>query len=202
MPWLLRDGRVLATSRWRPPATERRRGLLGRDGIEGALLIERARSVHTIGMRFPIDVAHLDAEGVVLRITDDAAATARAARCSAPVACSRPRPGASGTGSWRRARCSRSTTADRRAGSRPVSGTALVVVGTPIGNLGDLAPRAVDALAAADVIACEDTRRTGRLLAAAGVERTDLVVVNDHTEQRASADAGRDGCRQARRWRW
>ncbi len=49
--------------------TARRQGLLGRDGIEGALLIERARSVHTFGLRFPIDVAHLDAEGMVLRTT-------------------------------------------------------------------------------------------------------------------------------------
>lgn len=62
----------------------------------------------------------------------------------------------------------------------------LVIVGTPIGNLGDLSPRAVDTLTDADVIACEDTRRTGRLLSAAGVERTDLVVVNDHTETRAA----------------
>ncbi|MFE3072658.1 DUF192 domain-containing protein [Streptomyces sp. NPDC059247] len=38
----------------------RRRGLLGRDGIAGALLIVRTNSVHTFGMRFPIDVAHLD----------------------------------------------------------------------------------------------------------------------------------------------
>ncbi|MCZ0981111.1 DUF192 domain-containing protein [Streptomyces diastatochromogenes] len=38
----------------------RRRGLLGRDGITGALLIVRTNSVHTFGMRFPIDVAHLD----------------------------------------------------------------------------------------------------------------------------------------------
>lgn len=67
MPWLLRDGRVLASLEVASSRGERRRGLLGRDGIEGALLIERARSVHTIGMRFPIDVAHLDADGVVLR---------------------------------------------------------------------------------------------------------------------------------------
>lgn len=46
----------------------RRRGLLGRDGIEGALLLSPARAVHTAGMRFPIDVAHLDADMVVLSI--------------------------------------------------------------------------------------------------------------------------------------
>ncbi|MBN1917011.1 MAG: 16S rRNA (cytidine(1402)-2'-O)-methyltransferase [Verrucomicrobia bacterium] len=40
---------------------------------------------------------------------------------------------------------------------------ALVVVGTPIGNLGDMAPRAIDALRDADLIACEDTRHTAKL---------------------------------------
>ncbi|MEY2431918.1 MAG: rRNA (cytidine1402-2-O)-methyltransferase [Acidimicrobiaceae bacterium] len=60
---------------------------------------------------------------------------------------------------------------------------ALVLVATPIGNLGDLSPRAVEALRTADAICCEDSRRTGRLLAHAGVERTSpLLVVNDHTE--------------------
>jgi 16S rRNA (cytidine1402-2'-O)-methyltransferase len=48
-------------------------------------------------------------------------------------------------------------------------GGALVLVGTPIGNLGDLSPRAVDALTTADVIACEDTRRTRALLTYAGI---------------------------------
>lgn len=63
----------------------------------------------------------------------------------------------------------------------------LVLVGTPIGNLGDLSPRAVEALSSADAICCEDTRRTGRLLQHAGVERRPLIVVNDHTEVRAIA---------------
>jgi 16S rRNA (cytidine1402-2'-O)-methyltransferase len=58
----------------------------------------------------------------------------------------------------------------------------LVLVGTPIGNLGDLSPRAVEALSAADAICCEDTRRTGRLLQHAGVAHRPLIVVNDHTE--------------------
>ena len=58
----------------------------------------------------------------------------------------------------------------------------LVLVATPIGNLGDLPPRAVEVLAAADVVACEDTRRTGRLLAAAGVRAKALVAVHDHNE--------------------
>lgn len=66
------------------------------------------------------------------------------------------------------------------ASGRP--GGVLVLVATPIGNLGDLSPRAVEALAAADVVACEDTRRTGRLLAHAGVRAPRLLVVNDHTE--------------------
>jgi 16S rRNA (cytidine1402-2'-O)-methyltransferase len=58
----------------------------------------------------------------------------------------------------------------------------LVLVGTPIGNLGDLSPRAVEALRAATLICCEDTRRTGRLLQHAGVPSKRLAVCNEHTE--------------------
>jgi 16S rRNA (cytidine1402-2'-O)-methyltransferase len=67
--------------------------------------------------------------------------------------------------------------------SGPPGTGRLVLVGTPIGNLGDLSPRAVEALAGADVIACEDTRRTRQLLAHAGVAAgARLVAVNDHNE--------------------
>lgn len=48
---------------------DRRRGLLGRDGVDGALLLRPARSVHTIGMRFAIDVAHLDRDDRIVRVT-------------------------------------------------------------------------------------------------------------------------------------
>lgn len=65
------------------------------------------------------------------------------------------------------------------------AGGALVVVATPLGNLGDLSTRAVEALAGADLVACEDTRRTGRLLELVGIGRRPYLVVNDHTEAEA-----------------
>ena len=67
MAWLVADGRVLASLEIADSRRSRVRGLLGRDGIDGALLLRPARSVHTIGMRFPIDVAYVDAELTVLR---------------------------------------------------------------------------------------------------------------------------------------
>lgn len=45
----------------------KRKGLRGRDSLEGALVIPGCRWIHTIGMRFPIDVAFLDADGVVVK---------------------------------------------------------------------------------------------------------------------------------------
>lgn len=68
-----------------------------------------------------------------------------------------------------------------------MSAGVLVLIGTPIGNLADLSPRAIEALGVADVLACEDTRRTGRLLAHVGVRVPVLIVMNDHTEREVIA---------------
>jgi uncharacterized membrane protein (UPF0127 family) len=67
MTWLLRGGDVLASLETAAGARQRAKGLLGRDGIDGALLIEPAKQVHTLGMRFPIDVAFCDRD---LRVVD------------------------------------------------------------------------------------------------------------------------------------
>ena len=65
----------------------------------------------------------------------------------------------------------------------------LVLVGTPIGNLGDLSPRAAEALTTADTIACEDTRRTRALLSHIGVPGgSRLLAVHDHNEASAVRD--------------
>lgn len=63
-----------------------------------------------------------------------------------------------------------------------MSGT-LSIVSTPIGNLEDLSRRAEQTLAEADVVACEDTRRTGRLLAHLGL-KCRLVSLHEHNERR------------------
>ncbi|MEM8962697.1 MAG: 16S rRNA (cytidine(1402)-2'-O)-methyltransferase [Acidobacteriota bacterium] len=59
----------------------------------------------------------------------------------------------------------------------------LLVVASPIGNLDDLSPRAREALASADLIACEDTRHSGRLLARLGVSKK-LISLHEHNERR------------------
>jgi 16S rRNA (cytidine1402-2'-O)-methyltransferase len=66
----------------------------------------------------------------------------------------------------------------------PASGGAgvLVVVGTPIGNLGDLSPRAAAALASAQVLYCEDTRHSRTLLSHAGITGVPLRSLHEHNE--------------------
>lgn len=65
----------------------------------------------------------------------------------------------------------------------PAAGGILYVVATPIGNPADFSPRAIESLRAADLIACEDTRRTGALLAAHGL-RKPLLSYFEHNEER------------------
>ncbi|HEV3265996.1 MAG TPA: 16S rRNA (cytidine(1402)-2'-O)-methyltransferase [Acidimicrobiales bacterium] len=61
-------------------------------------------------------------------------------------------------------------------------GGVLVLVATPIGNLGDLSPRAVEVLSTADVIYCEDTRHSRKLLTHAGITGVRLRSLHQHNE--------------------
>lgn len=63
-----------------------------------------------------------------------------------------------------------------------MSGT-LHLVSTPIGNLSDISARAIEVLARADLICCEDTRHSGRLLQHLAIEARRLAVCNEHTER-------------------
>ena len=69
---------------------------------------------------------------------------------------------------------------------RRVAGT-LYLVGTPIGNLGDLSERARETLASADIVAAEDTRRTGRLLQRFGVNARTVSFFEGNERQRTAA---------------
>jgi 16S rRNA (cytidine1402-2'-O)-methyltransferase len=66
---------------------------------------------------------------------------------------------------------------------QPAKPGMLLVIATPIGNAGDLAPRAIKALGEADLIACEDTRRTGRMLAEHSIA-TPTISYFEHNEER------------------
>ncbi|HEY5097001.1 MAG TPA: DUF192 domain-containing protein, partial [Acidimicrobiales bacterium] len=69
MTWLLRQGDVLAAAEVAETFAQRSRGLLGKTSYEGAMVLPRSRSVHTIGMRFTIDVAMCDKDMVVVGVT-------------------------------------------------------------------------------------------------------------------------------------
>lgn len=63
---------------------------------------------------------------------------------------------------------------------------SLVLIATPIGNMGDLSQRALDALATCDALCCEDTRRTGLMMNNLGLSGKTYIIVNEHTEHDAT----------------
>jgi uncharacterized membrane protein (UPF0127 family) len=65
--WLVSEARVLASTEVPSNGKGRRRGLLKRDHFDGAMVLTPCRWVHTVGMRFPLDVAYVDSEGVVVK---------------------------------------------------------------------------------------------------------------------------------------
>jgi uncharacterized membrane protein (UPF0127 family) len=65
---LVVDGRIVAPIEMTAGFGERGRGLLGRDGADGALLLRRTSSIHTLGMRFSIDVAFCDRDLTVVAV--------------------------------------------------------------------------------------------------------------------------------------
>ncbi len=68
MAVVVREGVPLGAAEVAADRRARRRGLLGRDGVDGVLVLEPCRQVHTFGMRFPIDVAFCASDGRVLRV--------------------------------------------------------------------------------------------------------------------------------------
>lgn len=68
MPWLVRDGEVLASAEIATSPRARLRGLIGLDTFDGAYYLPKTKSVHTFGMRFPIDVAFVDDDMLVVKV--------------------------------------------------------------------------------------------------------------------------------------
>jgi len=68
------------------------------------------------------------------------------------------------------------------------TGGRVVLVPTPIGNLGDITQRAVEVLRRADRVACEDTRRSGPLLTHLGITGKPLISMHEHNEARRAPE--------------
>ncbi|HVZ02829.1 MAG TPA: 16S rRNA (cytidine(1402)-2'-O)-methyltransferase [Dongiaceae bacterium] len=92
-------------------------------------------------------------------------------------------PSGSKGGSKRRPPEASATDAAADSGAAGTRRGLLALVATPIGNLGDISARALETLRGADVIACEDTRVTGNLLAKFGIRRP-VLPYHDHNAER------------------
>ena len=72
---------------------------------------------------------------------------------------------------------------DKPEGPEEAKGVRLWIVATPLGNPGDLSPRAAEVLEAADFVLAEDTRRSGILFSGCGVEVKGFVSLHEHNEE-------------------
>lgn len=68
MPWLVRGEDVLAAAEVAVTRHHRARGVIGRDRLDGVMVLRPCRQVHTFGVGFPIDVAFCDRYGFVLHV--------------------------------------------------------------------------------------------------------------------------------------
>lgn len=80
MAWLVSSGRVLASADVLATHRQRAKGLIGRTDPEGVAVLRPCRWVHSLGMRYELDVAYLDRSGTVIKI-----ARLRPHRLCAPV---------------------------------------------------------------------------------------------------------------------
>ena len=161
--WLLRDGKVLAALEITRDGAARRKGLLGRDGLDGALLIDRlplgAHPRHAL-RRSTSPTSTRDGNRAEDGPHD--APPRRPADAQGPQRSSRPRPAPSAAGA--------STSVTRsRSGRDPPHRAPRAGGHARSGTWPTCRPAPSAALAEADAIVCEDTRRTGRLLQHAGV---------------------------------
>ena len=199
MARLVRDGEILTTAEVATTRAARRRGLLGRDHADTALVLQPCRQVHTVGMRFALDVIWCDRAGHVLRT-----ATVPPRRVSRLVLRSRfvIEAPAGATERWNvRPGDVVDLVEGCVEGHATVPEGRLVLVGTPIGNLGDLSPRAADVLSTADVIAAEDTRRTRALLTHIGVSAGRRLQSVHAQNEAAAPPRSATPCRPVRRLR-